>query len=91
MGSPEMTMWKWHRVNSLDCLPASKLEDFWVHKLIAAESLGKSHISEDSQTRTILSGVSRHRNNNDLVRYGDLMVAHARKAKGSQYEEAAQT
>ena len=59
--------------------PLHLLSNCFVHKLIAAEILNKSHVADSTNKKGIFLGVRRHENSVDLLRYGDLLKTKKKK------------
>ncbi len=72
MESSVQTLWRWHVLNALPFIAATKVEDCFVHRQIAIEVIGKSHLDARSQANS-LTHIAKHKHDNDLLRYGDLL------------------
>jgi hypothetical protein len=80
--TPIMTMWAWHLDNDRPMVVADSLEESYCDRDLMMLYFRKTNTQKKTQNETILKHVDRHRNDSNLVRYGDFLVAKKRTDNG---------
>lgn len=88
MESLVQTMHKWHLLNDLPSQMGSTIEGSYIHRRIAVAQMQMEHASEKTLDNRLFNKVRRHRCNSDLMLYGDLMQAKAKRGEEAKEDEA---